>query len=143
MTVHCLDQSDSPHRRSPPLTSRCLEVRTVVGKAWTHVMDQEVGVRMDDLTGNLRYALQSPGTKGRRVAAVAARGVEQVFAPPGSCIVEFASRRNGKRLSIEGDIPYDVRAHFNMSGAAAALASAGAGLAREKNRGHAHVAIVS
>src|SRR3954451_5510747 len=106
-------------------------------------MDQEVGVWMDDLTRNLRYALQSPGTEGRRVTAIAAGGVEQVFAPPGSYIVELASCRNGECLSIEGDIPYDVRAHFNVSGAATPLASAGAGLAREEIRGHAHVAIVS
>ncbi len=76
------------------------------------------------------------------MAAIAAGGVEQVLAPPGSWIVEVPSCRNGERLSIERDIPDDIRAHLDMSGVAARAGSAGAGLAGEQVRGHAHVAVV-
>ena len=55
-----VDEPDAPQRRRPPLLPGRLEVRAAVGEARAHVVEQQVGVRMDLLVGQRRSTSLSP-----------------------------------------------------------------------------------
>ncbi len=70
MAVHGRNEAQAPQRRRAPFAARGLEVRAVVGKAFAHVMQQEIGEGVEGLaarpSGSPRCR-PSPGSAcGRR-----------------------------------------------------------------------------
>src|SRR5690606_17565480 len=76
VAADCLGQTDAPQRRGPPFAAAGLELRTAIGQAFAHVVQQQVGIGANQLVGQLRFGGVDVGGELRCVAALAAGTVE-------------------------------------------------------------------
>ena len=80
MAVDALDQAEAPERRRPPLAAGCRAVRAAVGETLAHVVEEEIGVRMDGLVAELGQRRVAAGGERRHVARGTAETAEQLAA---------------------------------------------------------------
>ena len=103
VTVDGLGKADAPERRRAPFASRSLAVGAVVCKSLAHVVQQEVGVRPDQLMRKMRLARRFAGHEFRLVATRTANGIEQLLALQQFWVRRIAPRRHGEVVRVEGD----------------------------------------
>ena len=104
MSVHCLDETDAPERGGPPLATRGFEVGAAVGEFRPHVVEQQVGKRMDGLLAIARGIRRPPPSRDPGVAARAPRRVEQLAPAPDVEALDVSSPGDRKRLRVEVDL---------------------------------------
>ena len=68
MLVDNRDEAEAPERRGAPFLAGSFEVRAIVGQAFAHVMEQEIGEGMKGLVGQLRKIFDGFGLQRRHVA---------------------------------------------------------------------------
>ena len=83
--------------------ARRLAVGAMIGEPLAHVVQQEIGVRPDQLVGEMRLARRFAGHEFRLVAAGAADRIEQLLALQHLGVCGIAPRRDGKVVGIERD----------------------------------------
>ncbi len=80
MLVDNGNEAKAPERRGAPFLAGGFEIRAVVGQAFAHVMEQEIGEGMKGLVCQFGKMFDGLGLQRRHVAGGAAHGAEQFFA---------------------------------------------------------------
>src|SRR5262245_24359295 len=101
--AHGLGQADAPERRRAPLAPSRLAFGPAVGEALAHVVQQEIGVRPDQLMRQMRLAGHVAGHEFWPVTARAADAVEDLLPLEYLGVARIASRRHRQVLRVEGD----------------------------------------
>src|SRR5262245_31858397 len=101
--AHGLGQANAPERRRAPFAPRRLAFGPAVGEALAHVVQQEIGVRPDQLMRQMRLTGHVAGHEFWPVTARAADAVEDFLALEYSGIARIAPRRHRQVLRVEGD----------------------------------------
>nr|GFD47181.1 hypothetical protein [Tanacetum cinerariifolium] len=124
-----------------------LEFGEVVGEAFAHVVQQQVGVRADHLVGELRLCSVGRGRELRRVALLATGLEKQVLAGQDLRTGHVTARGHAQVAGVERDQPQDVVTDFRLAIGALAIGRVKAGRLRRcavihclEARGQPHVA---
>ena len=76
VAVDGFEETDAPEGRGAPFIAVGEEIRSPIGERRPHVVEQEIGKRVDGLVAQRRERMVARG-QGWRVARVAARAAEQ------------------------------------------------------------------
>ena len=76
MLVDNGNKAETPERRGAPFLAAGFEIRTVVGQAFAHVMEQEISEGVKGLVRKFGKMFHGLGLQGWHVAGGAAHGTE-------------------------------------------------------------------
>jgi len=123
-----------------------LEFAAVVGKAFAHVVQQQVAVRADHLVGQFRFGGVRCRGEGWPVATLATGLVEQILAGQYLRCIDVAACRHCKVTGVKQHQAQDVVADFWLAIGAiaigclfAGLLGVGAVIKGSQGRGEAHI----
>jgi len=73
-------EADAPERRRAPFGTGGVELTHVVRQAGTHVVQEQIGIRMDGLAAEFGHGMERTGGEARRVARGALSAGEKLLA---------------------------------------------------------------
>ena len=94
-------QSDPPQRGRPPFGTGRAGLGAVVGKPWSHIVQQHVSVRPNQLEALFGPIFQPVCYEGRLMAGRTARGVKDLFAVQNVRVINIAPCRYPEVAAVE------------------------------------------
>ena len=95
------EEAEAPERGRAPFAAGGGGVRPAVGEAVPQVVQEEVGVGVEDLARELGHVRGLPGPEGRMVAGGAAGAREERLAPEDGRVGPVAAGGYGKKADVE------------------------------------------
>ncbi len=108
-------QPDAPQWSGAPLPAISGAFRAAIGKAFSHVVQEQVRKGPDLLVREMRLAGHRPGRKARAVAGRAAAFMEQAFSGQNVRVGSTAPAGHGQVLGIKGDTVDDLCVGFHTA----------------------------
>lgn len=94
VAIDCAEEPKAPQGSRPPFSSRRFAIRAAIGKALAHVVQEEVGIGMEALSGDLREGIGSEsGRESLAMAGSAADRVKEFLTFPDIMIIGIAAGR--------------------------------------------------
>jgi len=142
VTADGVCQANAPQRRGSPLTAVGEKLAALVGQAFAHIVQQQVAVGIDALSGQLRLGGVARRGETGGMAAGAASLVEQALAGQYLGAARLTALRNGQVACVEEDFGEDVVADFRLAAVrrlATGLLARAAVVMGNQRGGQAHV----